>query len=301
MIQASNVRAVELLRRLGRAVWPPVTSASSGNDARLTQAKLFAEIARRVDRPLDVLPEGDATLVSSLLWQRAAAFGIAASGASKDGTAGAEARALLERLAGGSESLALVEASVRSDLAMPGGESVEATRVATLKSFSERLIDELERPARTEHRQRVARTMRVLVAIAIVGTSLWLVALWTRPPDLVPGARRSLSSQFSPCYPGQCGDAVFHTALEANPWVAYDLGAPRRLHSIDVQNRTDCCRERAVPLVVETSNDQKTWTEQARTSEPFVTWSANLRGRARYVRLRAATTTHLHLKAVGIR
>jgi hypothetical protein len=81
----------------------------------------------------------------------------------------------------------------------------------------------------------------------------------------------------------------------------YDFGRPVDLHSIEVENRTDCCYERAVPLVVETSLDQASWFEQARTDRAFGTWSSTLHGRAQFVRLRADKKTYLHLGAIVVR
>src|SRR5689334_11017378 len=41
---------------------------------------------------------------------------------------------------------------------------------------------------------------------------------------------------------------LFHTRSEREPWVELDLGEARGVRSIDIQNRTDCCADRAVPL-----------------------------------------------------
>ena len=56
-----------------------------------------------------------------------------------------------------------------------------------------------------------------------------------------------------------------------------------------------------MPLIVEVSDDDSHWQEIVRTERPFVTWSAPLRGSARYVRLRLDTTNYLHLREVVIR
>jgi hypothetical protein len=81
-----------------------------------------------------------------------------------------------------------------------------------------------------------------------------------------------------------------------------DLGDPKRFTRVDVQNRLDCCRERAIPLVVEVSDDEASWTEVARKDEPFAHWTAHFAMRqARYVRLRVARKSYLHLEAIAIR
>jgi hypothetical protein len=304
MVSAGEMPGRVFLERLKALVWPPwVSSASVTESARLTQAKLFVEVARRVDRPLDILPSGEVSLVSAVLWQRAAAWAIAAAEESlSGGVASAETRDVLTRVAGGSEPLGAVEAMLQVDVgsakASPAAAALAAT---TLASFTERLIEELERPAREAARHRAVRGTVVLVAaIAVALVALW-IAWRTRPSDLVPSASRTQSSQMYACTSGECGNSVFHTNLEPDPWVQYDFGSQKRLHSISVTNRTDCCYERAVPLVVESSNDGRRWKEQVRTDEQFMAWSGKLRGSARFVRLRVARTSYLHLSSVVIR
>lgn len=94
----------------------------------------------------------------------------------------------------------------------------------------------------------------------------------------------------------------FHTENQASPWVAFDLVTRQSVRSVTVQNRGDCCRERAVPLVVEVSDDGAQWTEVARRDEVFDEWAATFPPRTtRHVRLRALRTTNLHLANVEIR
>lgn len=91
----------------------------------------------------------------------------------------------------------------------------------------------------------------------------------------------------------------FHTAPERGPWVQLDFGARVALHRVDVENRADCCGERAVPLVMELSPDGSAWSEVGRRGDPFGTWTVELPAReARYLRLRAMRVTSLHLHAV---
>ena len=68
-----------------------------------------------------------------------------------------------------------------------------------------------------------------------------------------------------------------------------------------VDNRTDCCSERAVPLIVETSVDHLRWSEAARRIEDFTSWKTAFPARnARWVRLRVPRRTLLHLTGVRI-
>jgi len=96
--------------------------------------------------------------------------------------------------------------------------------------------------------------------------------------------------------------AFFHTREEASPWIEFDLGAATSLRSFQVTNRGDCCRERAVPLAVETSTDATSWTQVAKNDTAFDKWDGSLAPQsARYVRFRALRTTMLHLASVEIR
>jgi hypothetical protein len=284
-----------------------MSSISNQYSDRLAQAKLFAEVARRVEDPFDALPNGDVARVSLLLWQQAASWAISASevqaGSASHDTASSGARELLERAAGGGELLGVVMSMVDSELTAREASSVGVpTRAAILATFARSLLDELERPARDTLRRRLARTIPIVVAALAVVVGLGAMIFWLiQPPNLVRKATRTLSSQLSDCTHGDCGTAIFHTLEENNPWVRYDFGSTQRLHSLDVENRTDCGTERAVPLIVETSDDARKWTERVRTERPFVTWSAPLSAHARYVRLRVGAKTYLHLNKVVIR
>jgi uncharacterized membrane protein len=94
----------------------------------------------------------------------------------------------------------------------------------------------------------------------------------------------------------------FHTDQESSPWIEFDLGEVTTVSSFVVGNRLDCCRERAVPLVVEVSTDGASFTEVARREAQFDTWKESIAPRpARFVRFRVARPTFLHLASVEIR
>ena len=93
----------------------------------------------------------------------------------------------------------------------------------------------------------------------------------------------------------------FHTTEEENPWVEFDLGAAKSVSVVEVDNREDCCTERAYPLAVEVSTDHKKWKTVARTDENFKTWRASFATLdARWVRLRVLKHTFFHLAGVRI-
>jgi hypothetical protein len=267
--------------------------------AHLQQAKLLAETARRLERPVDALPAGDLASVRLLLWQQAASCAVAAAQASAG-----DAEARLTLAAGGSELLTavreLVELPARFE---PGVEQTAAKRAQILASFTRSLLQGLDKPAQGSRWQRARLLAERFVLPGIVPLiGLLVLGFWLiRGPDLTASATRTLSSEASNCQTGSCGNATFHTNFEQSPWVRYDFGRPRQLHSISVENRTDCCSERALPLLVETSDDGKTWREQVRTDRPFYVFRHPLDVKARYLRLRVAAHTYLHLRSVSIR
>ena len=99
-----------------------------------------------------------------------------------------------------------------------------------------------------------------------------------------------------------CTALLFHTDPELNPWVEFDLGAPKTIQRLEITNRTDCCSDRAVPLIVESSTDRANWTPIGQRDTEFQTWTLTFKPRlARYVKLRVPRNTTFHLKDVAIR
>ena len=96
--------------------------------------------------------------------------------------------------------------------------------------------------------------------------------------------------------------AFFHTLEEDSPSIRIDLQRTRTLGRVELVNRTNCCKERARPLVVETSTDGETFEVVARSTETFETFEARFVPReARFVRVRIeGRKDYLHLAAVRI-
>jgi hypothetical protein len=93
----------------------------------------------------------------------------------------------------------------------------------------------------------------------------------------------------------------FHTEEERSPWIEFDLGAARSFSVVRVEDRIDFISDRAVPLVIEVSENHRTWRAVARKETEFVTWRASFATvHARWVRLRADKKTWLHLYRVRI-
>jgi F5/8 type C domain-containing protein len=94
---------------------------------------------------------------------------------------------------------------------------------------------------------------------------------------------------------------LFHTSEQDEPWVEIDLGGQRRVSGFWVENRRDCCQDRALPLVFETSVDRVSWVPALRRRGMFVVWAGWIPTvTARYVRLRSERRTSLHLRRVAV-
>jgi hypothetical protein len=96
--------------------------------------------------------------------------------------------------------------------------------------------------------------------------------------------------------------AFFHTNEQQGPWLLIDMNAARSIREIEVKNRTDCCFERALPLIAEVSTDGKSFSLVGWRDKVFAEWTVRFEPRvARYVRLRADANTYLHFAGVAIR
>lgn len=159
-------------------------------------------------------------------------------------------------------------------------------------------------------RERAWRVIVLVLVLAAAVAGARELRLRLRP-ELAASARWTLSSsQFPDKASGRGFDTTseglpnmfFQTTTEAEPWIEFDLGAPRAVTLVAIQNRLDCCRDWPVPLVVELSTDHRRWTEVARKVEPFDVWRAVFpEATGRYVRLRVPRPTQLQLGWVEIR
>jgi hypothetical protein len=174
------------------------------------------------------------------------------------------------------------------------------------------MLDELARargdldPLRAQRFTRVGGLLVALAALAAAPKAVW----YATHPDRAPDARWSTSSAavgyeatgrgFAP--PDFKIPVFFHTAVEQSPWVSFDLDRVVDVRAVTVVNRGDCCDDRAVPMVVEVSEDNAAWREVGRRTESFRRWELRIEPvAARWVRLRATQSTHLHLESVAIR
>ncbi len=92
----------------------------------------------------------------------------------------------------------------------------------------------------------------------------------------------------------------FHTGAVTNPYVDIDLGAEHTIRSIEVENRSDCCKARALPLDVKIL-DGGTWHLVAERRAYFSTWSYDITPvRAQTIRFERPGTDFFHLKRISV-
>jgi hypothetical protein len=203
-----------------------------------------------------------------------------------------------------------VRERVRLALAAPQGDAVWARRPAAeqeqafreLGALSTALLERLTVPRRRLRSVRLRRAALAGVVVALALAAQQLVPTINLKPSLTEGRPWQASSTLDVCKPKEhwCADAVtdifFCTADENNPWVEFDLGDRKTFSRLVVKNRSDCCPDRAVPLVLEVSDDRTNWREVARRDDTFSTWRAKFPAtRARYARLRVLRRSILHL------
>lgn len=98
------------------------------------------------------------------------------------------------------------------------------------------------------------------------------------------------------------GEFFFHTDPTDHPWVEIDLGKPRTIRSLLVENRRDCCWERALPLDFEVEDlDTHQWRKVAQRRAGFHVWTHKIAPvTARHVRFRLAGVGMFHLRRISL-
>lgn len=310
----SQLSAIERLRRFClmpderaavRAAWPALDDARRLSLERAIDAQVAIQLLLHPTRAMESGPALALTVATQGVF-----WALAAQREELDRT---NVRTALEglpsevRTAIGSEAaLPTLERTVASPPLDGPQAQVELTRVSELLSA---LIDRAQQGDRELTRTHAKMWLRSglllagLLIIASLVNSGVQVAL--RPKNLAEGKPWRTSSAALTCVPAEhnCGgtktDILFHTQEEESPWFELDLGAATSISAATVRNRTDCCQDRAIPLVLEVSDDTTTWREVARRDAPFVTWSVEFTTQtARYVRARALRRTILHLDGV---
>jgi hypothetical protein len=277
-----------------------------GRSARaFQQVRLLREVVRQITSLTEELPPGRHPAVLLSLFRDLVYWTLVARQSDED-EAAPDLRALwnrapadlLLRAAGSADALDALRGLL---VDLPTSAMIDArdVDVARARDFAESLYRDLEGPHRRVHHLLVRRWFHF--AVTVVALALAVLAI-TAERDLAKGKPFQTSSAQPNCADDEnCAKLMFHTTNEAEPWVVIDLGAVERVRRIEVDNRPDCCQDRAVPLVAEVSTDRKSWRQVARRDSDFSTWIAKFpRTSARYVRLRAPRTTMLHLAKVVV-
>jgi hypothetical protein len=196
-------------------------------------------------------------------------------------------------------------------LAKLEGEDRESFAIG-LHDLVMRLAEPLENESNRLGRALFARWSRMAVLAVAVLVIAGLTGNWIakkiQGPNLALHRPVTVSSQ----YPGQGTDHSllvdgnhdnlgFHTNSGGQQWAIIDLGQVRKIHKVVVYNRADGYEERAVPLKVEVSNDNKTYKQIAERKETFDKWTAKgLGAEGRYVKLENTPPNFFHLAEVEV-
>jgi hypothetical protein len=286
-----------------------VARRGEARDRAARQAGLVVEVARRVIEPVETLPPGAPGPVSLALY-RSAAYWALVAGREREDAAPPDLPSVWKELlpdrllvaAGNPVTLEAIRARlVEAD----GSRSLENSddEVARARRFTEALVADLEVPRRRLDRILIQRWARTLLAAFVVVVVLLGLRRLAIGPNLADGKTYRTSSTWSGCVGDPtCAALLFHTDAEQDPWAELDLGAPTRFRRIEITNREDCCADRAVPMVVEISDDRTSWTEIARREQEFSTWTIKSPPRtARYLRFKILKNAALHLHAIVVR
>jgi hypothetical protein len=300
-----------------------VIDAKSRIDQKSTQRRLFEQHARlcaeggdRVARPVAPLRAGPGDRAAALLYRESIlaslrALGVDPSAVGDDPVVRACVTDTLPEATSIERLVELVSAP-RDAPAVEQTLRLRHIDTEALASASHALLSYVQKPeAELQNalfRRLVRTSAAVFLLVLAIAFGYHIVEPLVAGPNIAAGKPWRASSDYRgfSAADGVCDgnrtEIFFHTNRETNPWVEIDLGEPTTIQRVDVANRTDCCRDRALPLVVEASLDAKRWQELGRRREPFTTWVLRFAPTsARYVRARALKTTFLHLESLEIR
>jgi F5/8 type C domain-containing protein len=284
------------------------------NAELLRQSRLALEVGDRVLDPVVLPRHGSGAAQAAELFRQALHWALAASTPPNQSTSEqndtllAQALADAEQLSSAQRLLSLDEPFVF----FAGLGPAEQRKTALfLRQCAVRVLQIQEAPRQAVLRLQALRWVRLsIVPLLALCIGLTVVALLPEKLDLARDKPWTTSSVYVKCEPekGLCANVrtliKFHTLADASPWFEIDLGAPTRFSSLTVRNRSDGNggeSERAVPLIVEVSNDHQTYTEVAQRKTNFSVWKPDVgQQEARYVRLRVPRQTYLHLEDIKV-
>ncbi len=191
------------------------------------------------------------------------------------------------------------------------GENEQAELMQKLDQCARALLEPLPNAKLESRRLWTSRLLRIgtpclVIALGVFAVKVGSDVLEDRR-DLAQGRPWKTSSAHATfcTSPAQdCPEAsnfFFHTLEQESPSIEFDLGEPKTISTVVVENRTDCCQDRALPLIVEVSENPGQWREVHRRAKEFETWRARFPAtRARWVRLTVPRRTYFHLARVKI-
>jgi len=140
-------------------------------------------------------------------------------------------------------------------------------------------------------RPRSVREIRTMRALRLVGAALaiFLVGRMTLRAILVPHNQALHKPVFaSSRYEGTPEPAGLtdgdrrklgvHTLVENDPWVRIDLASTYKVKTIRVYNRTECCGDEILPLIVEVGEENDPAPFVAERTETFEVWEIDVGG-----------------------
>jgi hypothetical protein len=156
----------------------------------------------------------------------------------------------------------------------------------------------------------LTRALAGVMVVAVLGTGLVaLVSPTARarlfPRDLAAGRPWTASSAdlglpASGAGPSSEENLFFHTREEQQPFVELDLGGEYVVRAVRVENRVDCCQERALPLNVEIW-DGSGWQLVAQRRTAFKVWRYDVGPvRTSKVRFLRPGYGYFHLRRVSV-
>jgi F5/8 type C domain len=299
------------------------TRQRSPQELQLTErAELLFELGNRARNPSERLPS-PADAAAAELYRQSAYFAVRALALAAPTEPDASARPWQYLTPELGAKLASVSATSSAELerTVEAGTFVDpwtspaeqrSIAAARLAAVAQTLLGELSWRVRARDALWVQRLLRIGGLFALVLGTLWAVRFTAdrseQSRDLAhnkPWRASSSMAGFGCNSPlQQCADSpdfFFHTVEEKGPWVEIDLGVPTRIGTVRIDNRKDCCFDRAAPLLVEVAVDPQQFREVSRRTKSFSTWRASFNPTvARYVRVRAPSKTMLHLSQIRV-
>ncbi|CAN5758898.1 hypothetical protein BH09MYX1_BH09MYX1_31370 [soil metagenome] len=159
---------------------------------------------------------------------------------------------------------------------------------SALREENDDLFRFLERTVEARSAQKL-RVMRVLrIAGAIVGFLFLLRAGIHRlfaPADValhkvvLPSSRYPGTPDPQGLTDGDLRALGVHTNVEPNPSILIDLGGSYKVRTVRIHNRTDCCFDEGLPLIVEVGEASDPAPFVTQKSEHFDTWDIDVGGK----------------------